>query len=310
MGTSVEIDPAFGDRLLRQDASVRPWLDTLPQRVAESCRAWRLRPDGEARFGGTSLVIPVRTAGDAEAALKLVSPLADAGYESRALAAFAGHGVVGLLRADEDAGALLLERLAPPALAAHGSSPLEAARVAGSVADRLAVVPAPPEAPRLRDLAEDWLEQLHGQHAEATAVGSAVPEEVFARAARAVESLATDDSSMLTHGDLSLENILRRRDGSWCAIDPVLLRGPVEYEAHTVVRSMLARLLAVPAPLAALRDMHQEFCRAARADAATAWELSLARFVASAYWESQHGGEVADVGRLWRTVTLLTPERW
>lgn len=310
MGTSVEIDPAFGDRLLRQDASVGPWLDTLPQRVAESCRAWRLRPDGEARYGGTSLVLPVLAEGGGEAALKLISPLADACHESRALSAFAGHGVVGLLRADEDAGALLLERLAPPTLAAHGSSTLEAARVAGTVAGRLAVVPAPPDAPRLRVLAADWLEQLHRQHADATADGSGVPGEVFSRAVRAVESLATDDSSTLTHGDLSLENILRRRDGSWCAIDPVLLCGPVEFEAHTVVRSMLAGLLAVPAPLAALRDMHQEVCQAARADAAVAWELSLARFVASAYWESQHGGEAADVGRLWQAVTLLASKRW
>lgn len=307
MGTRAEIDPGFRERLLHQDPATRSWLESAAQRIADICRAWQVRPDGEARYGGTSIVVPVREESGGEAALKVVSPLADAGREHRALTALAGHGVVGLLRADEEAGALLLERLHGPALATQ-ESPLGAARTAGAVARELAVVPAPSDAPRLRDLSADWRDELLSQHTSAAAVDNAFPEAIFRRAVGTIEALATDVSATLTHGDLSLENILRRRDGRWRAIDPVLLGGPVEFEAHTVVRSMLARLLAAPEPLAALRGMHQAFCEAARADAETAWELSLARFVASAYWESQHAGEAADVEHLRRAVTIIASQ--
>ncbi|WP_193103496.1 aminoglycoside phosphotransferase family protein [Brachybacterium sp. FME24] len=299
------IEPTFRNRLLRHDPASAPWLEALPGHFVDVCARWNLWQSDAPRYGGTSIVIPVHGAPEGEAALKIVSPLADPATENLALAALAGHGVVRLFRFHEESRALLLERLDGPALSEHNDR-FEVARIAGAVARTIASVPAPPDAPRLCDTSRRWLPMLQEQHAQARSAGNALPEATFHRAARIVEGLTAEASTTLTHGDLSLENILRRDDGVWIAIDPGYLCAPVEYEAHTILRGLLAALMASADPRAALRDVIAQFCEAAQADAARAEELSFARFVASFYWESQHEGDPADVERLRRAVEVTT----
>jgi streptomycin 6-kinase len=297
------LDPSFRARVLRHEPGAAAWMDTVPEVARDACRRWSLTQVGEPRYGGTSLVIPVSGAVEGPAVLKLVSPLADPSTEVRALTVLAGHGTVRLLRSHEESGTLLLERLPGPSLAEHDDR-LEAARIAARVARRIASVPAPSDAPRLRLTSSTWLLQLREQHATAVAAGNALPEATFRRAERSIEALASDATDTLTHSDLSLENILRREDGTWCAIDPGYLCAPVENEAHTVLRSMLAELMATPDPRAALGEVVEEFSDAAQADSSRAWELSVTRFVASYYWESQHGGDPANVEHLRRAAHL------
>lgn len=299
----LQVPGAFRRRLLHQDRSTATWLDGVPQHAAQMLERWDLAADGEAMYGGTSIVLPVRTGDGDPAALKLVSPLVDPALEAAALTALAGHGVVDLLREDAAERALLLERLPGPSLIEH-PEPLTAAHLAGEVAARIAEVPAPSDAPRLAETSPAWAEAFQAQHARAVADGLPIPAGAGERAAEIIDDLAADSSRTLTHGDLSLENVLRREDGEWVAIDPALLCGPVENEAHTVVRSVLAPVLEAPRPREAIRGVVEAFSEAAGADADRAEEISFARAVASWFWEAQHAGRTDDIERLRRLVEI------
>lgn len=303
MARFLQLPGAFRRRLLHQDRSTGPWLGAAPEPAARVLERWDLTADGDLRCGGTSIVLPVRTADGAPAALKLVSPLADPALEISALTALAGHGVVDLLRDDSEERALLLERVPGPSLMEH-PAPLAAARIAGEVGARIAEVPAPPDAPRLAATSRAWAEAFQAHHARAVVDGLPIPAGAGERAAEIIEDLADDASRTLTHGDLSFENVMCRGDGSWVAIDPALLSGPVETEAHTVVRSVLASVLEEPRPREALRGVVEAFCETADADADRAAEISFARAVASWFWEVQHNGRTADIERLRRLIEL------
>ena len=308
MTRPLQIPGAFRRRLLHQDRSTGPWLDALPGHAERLCRRWGLETDGEPAVGGTSIVLPVRTEDGVRASLKLVSPIADAALEATALSALAGHGVVDLLRADGDEQALLIERLETATLLEHPEvvEGVDAARIAGEVARRIATVPAPSGAPRLAETSRSWGEAFQAQHARAVAAALPIPVGAGELAAEIIDELAEDSSTTMTHGDLSLENVLRRADGSWVAIDPGYLCGPVEFEAHTVVRSVLGGVLEAPRPREAIRGVVEAFCEAAGADADRAETISFARLVASYFWEAQHSGRADDLELLLRAIELTT----
>ncbi|HEX7352422.1 aminoglycoside phosphotransferase family protein [Brachybacterium sp.] len=304
MHQPLAIPDAFRRRLLHQDRTTAPWLDGAPDHARTMCRRWDLAADGAPSFGGTSIVLPVRTADGDPAVLKLVSPLVDAALEAKALTALAGHGMVELLRADADEGALLLERLDGPTLTEH-PEPLAAARIAGEVAARIAAVPAPSDPPRLAETSRAWGQSFQAQHARAVADELPIPAGAGERAAEIIDDLAEDRSSTFTHGDLSFANVLRRAEDDWVAIDPGWLCGPVEHEAHTVVRSVLPGVLDAPRPREGLRALVGAFCETSGADLERAETLSCARFVASYFWEAQHAGTADDIERLRRAIELL-----
>lgn len=295
------LDDAFRARLLAQDsASCGRWLEDVPSLCEDVARRWRLEQSGEPSFGGASIVVPVTTQSGRPAALKLASPIGDARAEHRALSVLAGQGAVAVYEVDLERGALLLEHVVGPTLAEHARhiDPLDATALAGEVARTIASVPAPRDAPQLAEGAGEWLVQLHAQHAEARRLGAAFPEETFSHAVECVRRLGATRSATLTHGDLSFENIMRRSDGTWIAIDPTYLAGPRENESHTILRSMLSSIMDSADPTAMMADLHRRFCEAADADEDLALDLSFARFVASYYWESQHRGDSANVANL------------
>lgn len=293
----------FRARLLAQDdAACRPWLDSVAEICSDVARLWQLEPAGPPSFGGAGIVLPVTLSDGRPAALKLVSPIADAGAEHRALSVLAGHGAVEVYDADLARSALLLEFVPGPTLAGASTrmDSLRAASVAGHVARTLADSPAPRDAPQLADGAGRWLTQLEAQHEAARQDGDAVDQETFTAAAHAVERLGRVRSESLTHGDLSFENIMCRSDGTWIAIDPGFLSGPVENEAHTILRSLLPWIVESSDPVSAMAEAVQAFCTAAGADLAVALDISFARFVASFYWEAQHQGDPVNIERLRR----------
>ncbi|MGQ0774756.1 MAG: aminoglycoside phosphotransferase family protein [Pseudonocardiales bacterium] len=97
----------------RHGAVAQVWLDRLPALVEDLCIRWCLRTTA-VLAGGTSVVLRCLREEGSDAFLKVVPDVEIARIEAIALRAWDGHpGVVGLLDADLDRGALLLEAIEP-----------------------------------------------------------------------------------------------------------------------------------------------------------------------------------------------------
>lgn len=297
-------DGSFVAELTRRSPAASTWLAELPARWQRCVTRWGLNQSGPIAYGRTSLVVPVTRDSGGRAALKLVSPVVSARDEMVALEAFGGDGAVALLDGDATEGTLLLEHLSGPSLTEL--DPVSAMAAAGEVVAGLLGTTAPPGTPTLASGAARWAGQLRDQQRVSEQSGTALPEPVVDRAVRIVEALADDPSTMLTHGDLSLDNIMGSSRG-WLAIDPLLTAGTPEQEAHTVTRSCLSVAVAEPDPASTLRSWSDLFCRVAGLDAERAWQVSYARFVASYLWEAQHDGEPTRVAALRRASMAMAP---
>ena len=134
------------------------WLDRLPALAGAVLDEWALTPDGEARHGSCSLVLPVRAAGGGPAVLKLSFDGDDESeHEGLALQRWGGHGTVKLLRADPHRRALLLERLHPEDLTDLWD--IEACEIVGGLYPRLHV-PALPQLRTLTSYVGRWTDAL------------------------------------------------------------------------------------------------------------------------------------------------------
>ena len=292
--SSITVPAEFRARLISQSPAARPWLDELPGLLVQTLGAWRLSLIGAPRFGGTSVVVPVQRAEGRRAALKLVSPVADAAHEAKSLQVLKGAGVVELYEYNPRHCALLLELLD----GARGSERADSRRMAeicGGVAAEIASVPAPADAPSLRAGAPAWRMEFGRQHARAEAEGRGLPRAVFRRAEDAIAELEGASDARMTHGDLSFDNLIQRPDGTWLSIDPKYVCGPAENEAHTVVRSVPWCRLDGTDPVTSSRLLIEAFCSAGGLDAGLAMRISHARFAASYYWETEHGGDARNV---------------
>ena len=217
------LDAAARERLLdRFGPDAEPWCDGLAALVAAYCRRWGLDLD-EALSGGTSRVYLGPQDGARPVVLKLTPDRSIAESEAIALRAWARTPhVVDLLESDPEAGALLLERVAPgtEAAARPGLPPLEdfAELLAGlrDVDER--------DVATLRSSAEgvEFIYGLIARRARDPYVSRFVPPDLVARGhALARELTASTGDYGLVHGDLHLLNIL---DGGpargLVAIDP------------------------------------------------------------------------------------------
>jgi streptomycin 6-kinase len=216
----IEIPTSFVVDVLRREGEAgRRWLDSLAAQVASCCADWGLTVDGAPMHGGLSLVLPVRR-GKERAVLKLVWAEADAAQEALALAAWGGHGAVHLLAAEPERRALLLERLDPTRTL--GAVPTgEAFAVASRLLRRLAV-PAPPEVPRLADVAAELAAALPERWERA---GRPIEVHLVDAACSFAGELGPGSGQLLIHTDLHDANILAGERESWLAIDPKVVAG-------------------------------------------------------------------------------------
>ena len=210
------------------------WLDALPGLVVEHCARWDLRlAEGEVRHGSNSLVVMVYR-GDTPLALRLTPPQEPVSDQATALRFWAGRGTVQLVDADVPAGVMLLERL--DATQTLADLPLSAAvPLIAAMMTRLAV-PAPPEAPgtaalvsaRSAELEEDWC-----------ALGRPFARSVLDAALGVADRLSGSPAGAAVNGDLHYEQVLGGHRERWLVVDPVLLRGDIEYDLARVLWTRL-----------------------------------------------------------------------
>jgi streptomycin 6-kinase len=203
------------------------WLASLPAAVQSQCERWDLRLDGELAHGSNAIVLPVRRHGE-PLALRMTPPGPDVTEQLHALRWWDGRGVVRLLEADPDRGAMLLERLG----SSLSDAPLaEAVGILGGLMRRLAV-PADPMSlstaeiaiGRGAELERDW-ERL----------GRPFDVAWLREAERLVATLAASNGSLAVNGDFHADQVLRGAREPWLVVDPVMYRGDIELDLARIL---------------------------------------------------------------------------
>ncbi|TDD27654.1 kinase [Kribbella turkmenica] len=203
------------------------WLAGLPRAVERQCGVWGLTVSGPVAYGSNAIVVPV-----GERVLRMSPPGAEVEEQVQALRFWAGRGVVLLYDADVDAGAMLLERLSTQLR----SRPVdEAVDVLGRLMRRLAV-PPPADAlstaaivtKRAAELEREW-ERLHRPFD----VG------VLREALAVAPVLTVPTADLAVNGDLHSDQVLAGTREDWLTVDPVLLRGDIEYDLARVLWTRL-----------------------------------------------------------------------
>jgi len=229
--------PGKGDSLIEVPAAFRAmprwwtqgpaWLDNLPVAVRDRCLRWRLRLDGRPAHGSNALVVPVVRDGE-PLVLRMTPPGPEVAGQVRALRFWAGRGTVLLHDADEAGGAMLLERL-DGTRQVTGLPVADAMVVLGQVMRRLAV-PADPAAPSTAVAVAADAVELEREPERARI------DRVFVDAALgAAGSLSTAATDLAVNGDLHSDQVLRGNREPWLAVDPVLMRGDIEYDLARVL---------------------------------------------------------------------------
>jgi streptomycin 6-kinase len=230
------LPPSFFEytRVTREGAAGRAWAESLPALVETLCARWSLRLDGELMHGANGIAVPVRREG-----VPYVLKVAWLDEELRAqmlcLRLWDGRGVVRLVDASVEDGALLLERL--DSSRSLRAVPLEEAlTIAAGLLRRLAIPLSSTTGrwdglsvatlPTTQALALNFIDS---SHARSASLGHPVPAHVLDLARDLAGQVATVSDELLVNYDLHDENILASEREPWLAIDPRIVVGVPEY---------------------------------------------------------------------------------
>jgi streptomycin 6-kinase len=203
------------------DSDGADWLAGLPARTESLLTRWDLTVDGPLMHGACALVVPVRRADGERAVLKVTWPHDEARHEALALSLWDGDGAVRLLDHDDDAWALVLERLDPGTTLRN--PPIdEALTVVTSMIRRLDR-PAPPGVRHMRDNAARWVHELPEEN------DGLVPAELVTQAVAYCRELGPAAGNHLVNEDLHYDNVLRGEREPWLVIDPKPIAGDREF---------------------------------------------------------------------------------
>jgi streptomycin 6-kinase len=215
------LDDAARARLVdRFGPAVEPWCDELPTVVARLTGHWGLRVRS-AMPGNTGRTFLCEDDGGRSVVLKLTPERDIAEAEASALRLWQGCSrVVQLLDTDLDAGAVLLEGIAPGTQLGGLGAAVPWTEI-GELLDQLAAIPVPatgfpPLLERITFIFELSERRWHGSAAERH-----LPLNTLRRSADRAAELAVGGAIGLTHGDLHPGNVLDGGSGRGIvAIDP------------------------------------------------------------------------------------------
>jgi streptomycin 6-kinase len=207
------------------------WLEGLPRAVGRQCEDWGLSVAGDVAYGSNAIVVPVARGGE-EFVLRMTPPGPEVAEQVRALRWWDGRGMVLLYDVDLDAGAMLLERLSTPLTTRPVA---EAVAVLGQLMRRLAV-PAPDDAPSTAMIVADRSAELEQQWTE---LGRPFDEGILLEALEVAPALTETTSELAVNGDLHSDQVLAGSREAWLTVDPVLLRGDIEFDLARVLWTRL-----------------------------------------------------------------------
>ena len=270
------------------------WLKRLPILLAECATRWSLAVMPPFERLSYNYVAPAVRADGTDLVLKIGVPNPELFTEIAALRIFGGHGIVQLLDADLERGALLLERLKPGATLLTLADDEQATSIAARVMREL-WKPALPEHhfPTVTKWAYGF-ERLRKQFDGGT---GPFPQHLVERAESIYrEFTASITELMLLHGDLHHENILSAERQPWLALDPKGVIGEPAYEVGALLRNPIPQLLDAPQPGRILARRVDQLADELGFDRARIIGWGMAQAVLSAWWSFEdhgHGWEPA-----------------
>ncbi|MCG7592471.1 aminoglycoside phosphotransferase family protein [Mycobacterium sp. PSTR-4-N] len=186
--------------------------DSLARPLIEE---WQLRADGPPQDGPDARTLPVRTADDVPALLKIGSP--EFAHEHLVLRRWNGDGAVRLLRADPHRHVVLTERAGPATLDTMRDT--DACEVVAGLYTRLHV-PSMPQLPSATQELGRWLD-------DAPPVSPTVPRRLVEQAHALGRDLLADGkgAEVVLHGNLHTATVRAADRTPWLAVDPLPVNG-------------------------------------------------------------------------------------
>jgi streptomycin 6-kinase len=222
------------------------WLETLPQLLDKLVDLWSLRLEAPFEHGGTcSWICPVVRADGTPVVLKLAMPHMEGEHETAGLRYWKGRSVVKLLEANEDSGAMLLERCLPGTTLREEPEPAQDVILAGilrRIWEPYTVKTGLSEFRPLSVMIDFWCEETTAQK-HLWPDGGLVDEGL-----RAMKELARPAlTDVLLATDLHAGNVLRAEREPWLAIDPKPFAGDRAYDPVQHLMNCETRLHRDPA---------------------------------------------------------------
>lgn len=269
------------------------WLDALPS-ILDACAArWSLKLGRPFAPLSYNYVVEAERADGSRAVLKVGVPCRELRTEAAALRVYDGRGCARLLDADEQLGALLVERLEPGTPLSAGlftEADDEEATVVAAAVMRELWRPAPAGAHDFPTVAE-WGEGFKRLRARFGGGSGPLPSALVGEAeALFAQLLDTAGASVLLHGDLHHYNILAAGRGRWLAIDPKGVVGEPACEVTALMHNP-AGLLEMRRPGEVLARRVELLARELNVERARVRGWGVALLVLSAWWSLEDHGE-------------------
>lgn len=282
------------------------WLAALPALAADMLDRWALRPDGQPRHGMGALVLPVLRADGMPAALKLQPVNEENLGEPIGLRVWDGDGVVRLLDHDPATGTMLLERLdAGRPLSAVPDATI-AVRILAELMARLVAVPAPPDLPRLADVAAAMVAEVPGA---VPALRDPADRRLVRTCAAAVEEVNGEAGDRILHWDLHYDNILTAEREPWLVIDPKPLAGDPGFELLPALHNRWGDIVATGNVERAVLYRFDLLTEVVGLDRQRAIDWTLGRVLQNALWSLGDGDTALAPDQVAIATALLTRRR-
>ncbi|KUL55396.1 hydroxyurea phosphotransferase [Streptomyces sp. NRRL F-4489] len=299
----IGVPEAFAASYGAHGPTERAWLAQLPALGAEFLDRWALRPDGPARYGMASLVLPVRRADGGPAALKLQRAREETRGATAGLRAWDGDGIVRLLDHDAATATQLLERLDARRPLSSVPDGTEALEILAGLLARLVAVPAPPGLRRLADLAAAMLDQAPRA---VRALHDPDERRLVRTCAAAVAELLGEPGDRLLHWDLHYDNVLAGEREPWLAIDPEPLAGDPGFELLPALDNRWAEVVATGDVRRAVLRRFDLLTEALGLDRARAAGWALGRVLQNALWDIEDGATALEPDQVAIAQALLS----
>jgi len=264
------------------------WLHRLPDLIASLEQQWSLTVMPPFTPLTYNYVAPAVRADGMDVVLKVGFPSREFFSEMEALRLYDGHGIVQLLEADGQQGAMVLEYLKPGTPLSSLTDDEEATSIAaGVMRDLWRPAPAEHNFPTVAKWASG-LDRLREHFGGTTGPLPAIlVEEAFGLFTELIGSMT---EQMLLHGDLHHDNIVRAERMPWLALDPKGLVGEPAYEVGALLRNQLPEPLttsnAGPILARRLNQLAEEL--GLDRERLRAW--GVAQAVLSAWWSIEDHG--------------------